>query len=187
MLLGELVVINDIIKPYYENNKAIGWWDNGQDNKLQKLVMVVGELIEAMEGVRRNLPDDKLPHRPSFEVELADALLRMLDIMGRYGWYYVGYDFNTIYIDQVIEHMDSDDHTPAGKLFLLIKTLTHLEENPDNGSFYSSAFIVGLFTIANYHKLDLMGAMYEKMEFNKTRPDHKLENRLSGEIGSKLF
>ena len=32
-----------------------------------------------------NLPDDKLPHRPMREVELADALIRICDLAGAYG------------------------------------------------------------------------------------------------------
>jgi NTP pyrophosphatase (non-canonical NTP hydrolase) len=40
---------------------------------------MVSEVAEAMEGVRKNLPDDKLPHRPMVEVEMADAIIRILD------------------------------------------------------------------------------------------------------------
>lgn len=46
------------------------------------LMLVVSELAEAMEGHRKNLPDDKLPSRPMFTVELADALIRIFDIAG---------------------------------------------------------------------------------------------------------
>lgn len=44
------------------------------------LMLVVTELSEAMEGHRKDLMDDKLPHRKMLEVELADALIRILDI-----------------------------------------------------------------------------------------------------------
>jgi len=47
-------------------------------------MLVVSELAEAMEGDRKNLPDDKLPHRPMREVELADALIRIFDMAGAY-------------------------------------------------------------------------------------------------------
>lgn len=46
------------------------------------LCLVHSEISEAMEGHRKNLMDDKLPHRPMFEVELADALIRIFDIAG---------------------------------------------------------------------------------------------------------
>ena len=50
----------------------------------QKLMLVVSELAEAMEGDRKNLMDDKLPHRPMREVELADAIIRIFDLAGAY-------------------------------------------------------------------------------------------------------
>jgi len=37
-----------------------------------------------MEGVRKDIPDDKLPHRPMEEVELADALIRIFDYAAAY-------------------------------------------------------------------------------------------------------
>lgn len=46
------------------------------------LCLVHSEVSEAMEGHRKNLMDDKLPHRKMFEVELADAIIRILDIAG---------------------------------------------------------------------------------------------------------
>lgn len=48
----------------------------------QKLMLIVSEIGEAMEGHRKNLPDDKLPHRPAVEVELADAVIRIADLAG---------------------------------------------------------------------------------------------------------
>ena len=62
------------------------WWTDihtGQPLKRnvgELLMLTVSELAEAMEGHRKNLPDDKLPHRSAFEVELVDAIIRILDI-----------------------------------------------------------------------------------------------------------
>ncbi len=54
-------------------------------NQGELLMLVVSEIAEAMEGVRKNLMDDKLPHRKMVEVELADAMIRMFDIAGALG------------------------------------------------------------------------------------------------------
>lgn len=48
----------------------------------EKLCLIHSEISEAMEGARKNLPDDKLPHRKMIEVELADALIRIGDLAG---------------------------------------------------------------------------------------------------------
>ena len=44
------------------------------------LCLVHSEISEAMEGHRKCLMDSHLPHRPQIEVELADAIIRILDI-----------------------------------------------------------------------------------------------------------
>lgn len=68
---------------------AASWWKSGDtDNPLHfsnKLMLTVSELAEAMEGDRKKLMDDHLPHRPMREVELADAVIRIFDLAGGYG------------------------------------------------------------------------------------------------------
>ena len=48
----------------------------------EKLCLAHSEISEAMEGHRKGLNDDKLPHRLMIEVELADALIRIADLAG---------------------------------------------------------------------------------------------------------
>lgn len=72
---------------------SAGWWNEKdgssvKDNKLtfgNKLLLIHSEVSEAMEGDRKNLMDDKLPHRPMREVELADVIIRVFDTAGGYG------------------------------------------------------------------------------------------------------
>ena len=49
------------------------------------LCLVHSEISEAMEGARKRLADDHLPHRPMLEVELADAVIRICDMAGGLG------------------------------------------------------------------------------------------------------
>ena len=48
----------------------------------EMLMLVTSELAEAMEGHRKNLQDDKLPQYKMFDVEIADAVIRLFDIAG---------------------------------------------------------------------------------------------------------
>ncbi len=104
----------------------VGWWHDQEGNHLidspgtveRKLLLIHSEISEGVEGFRKGLMDDKLPHRTMLEVELADAVIRIADL--------------------------------AGAL-----------------------------------KLDLGGAIAEKMSYNLTRADHKPENR--AKAGGKKF
>lgn len=68
------------------------WWhdlhtgERLNRNKGELLMLIVSEISEAMEGERKGLMDDKLPHRPMVEVELADAIIRICDYAGAYGY-----------------------------------------------------------------------------------------------------
>lgn len=61
-----------------------GWWDGATpETPFVKLALIHSEISEALEGLRKNAMDDKLPHRQQVEVELADAAIRLGDLVGR--------------------------------------------------------------------------------------------------------
>lgn len=76
-----------VLKAHRASVKA-GWYHNIRTGKPKKrnlgemLCLIHSEISEAMEGERKNLPDDKLKHRPMVEVELADAMIRIFDYAG---------------------------------------------------------------------------------------------------------
>jgi NTP pyrophosphatase (non-canonical NTP hydrolase) len=78
--------LNDLAARVHVANAK--WWvdiHTGEPitrNVGELLMLVVTELAEALEGHRKDLSDDKLPHRKMFEVEIADAIIRLLDIAG---------------------------------------------------------------------------------------------------------
>ncbi len=131
MYIDQIKALRELQNEIHASNVKAGWWTDltaipeqanlvsharrgsrlGKAIVAEKLALIHSEVTEALEGARKNLMDDKLPHRKMIEVELADAVIRIFDL--------------------------------AGAL-----------------------------------DLDLAGAIKEKREFNQTRPDHKIENRM---------
>lgn len=88
------------------------WWhdlETGQPlkrNKGELLMLIVSEVAEAMEGERKDLMDDKLPHRKMAEVELADAVIRIFDYAAGFG-----YDLQGAYEEKMAYNAVRKDHT----------------------------------------------------------------------------
>ena len=93
------------------------WWHDPatgepiKRNVGELLMLTVSELAEAMEGHRKSLPDDKLPHRPMFEVEIADALIRLLDIAGG-----LQLDLSGAFEEKLAFNAIREDHTNEARL-----------------------------------------------------------------------
>lgn len=75
--------LNHLAADIHANNRKAGWWDNPREDGTLFMLMV-SEISEAMEGARKDLMDDKLPHHKMVDVELADAIIRILDYCGAY-------------------------------------------------------------------------------------------------------
>jgi len=89
----------------------IKWWqdvETGQPikrNKGELLALIHSEISEAPEGERKDLMDDKLPHRKMAEVELVDALIRILDYAAGFG-----YDLQGAFNEKMAYNATREDH-----------------------------------------------------------------------------
>lgn len=115
-VVKRLLVLQDTC--YGLANNA-GWWtdlETGEDvrnwpNKhldnwvSAKLMLIVTEVAEAMEGHRKGLKDDKLPHRGMLEVELADAVIRIMDLAGG-----LNMDVAGAIVEKLAYNMSREDH-----------------------------------------------------------------------------
>lgn len=83
--------INELASDIFKSNVEAGWYTDvstgfrKERNIPELLCLIHSEISEAMEGHRKDLMDDKLPNRKMIEVELADAVIRILDLAGYQG------------------------------------------------------------------------------------------------------
>lgn len=87
-------------------------------NKGELIALMHSELSEAMEGERKSLMDDKLPHRRMAEVEMADTLIRIFDYCGAFGYDLEGaYREKTAYNASRLDHKREAENIAAGNGF----------------------------------------------------------------------
>ena len=102
--------LNDYAAEVHEANDK--WWHDLltgkriERNKGELICLMHSELSEAMEGARKNLMDDHLPHRKMEEVELADVLIRLFDYAGAFGL-----DLEGAYQEKMTYNRTRVDHT----------------------------------------------------------------------------
>jgi len=95
-----------------------GWWNDlktgesmiGKRNVGELLCLIHSEISEAMEGHRKGLMDDKLPHRAMLEVELADAVIRICDLAGS-----LELDLGGAIAEKLAYNSSRQDHKPENR------------------------------------------------------------------------
>lgn len=95
----------------YADNVRMGWYTDlatgepKERNVGELLMLIVSEVSEGMEGYRKSLADDKLPHRSMLEVEMADAVIRIADLCG-----YLGFDLGGAIEEKRSYNANREDH-----------------------------------------------------------------------------
>ncbi|MBL4769514.1 MAG: hypothetical protein JKY94_17710 [Rhodobacteraceae bacterium] len=106
--------INYFVTQAHGAATAAGWWDNRNiDDPAvvpMTLMLMVSELVEAMEGHRKNLMDDKLTNRKQIEVELGDAMIRIADLAGK-----LGLDLGGAIAEKMEYNVTRPDHKPENR------------------------------------------------------------------------
>lgn len=107
--------LNSLSTQVHARNRI--WWTNLETgerierNVGELLMLITSELAEAMEGHRKSLMDDKLPHRTMLEVEMADAVIRIFDLCGG-----MDLDLGGAFVEKMAYNAQRADHKREGRL-----------------------------------------------------------------------
>lgn len=85
MTLSDILALQNIQNKLHNQAKDMGWHDTPREIGTM-IALCHSELSEALEGARKGLMDDHLTTRRMVEVELADCIIRILDLAGREGY-----------------------------------------------------------------------------------------------------
>ena len=153
----------------HARNVKAGWWSDLASGKPKKrsvgelFMLFVTELWEAYDAYRSGAMDDKLPHHPGLGVELGDLEIRFADFCGALaagkivsysGVRNIGDEmFNEV--GQIAQRYEAVRKTPAAN------------GDPELGD--------------ELIPQDVPGMIFEKLEFNATRKDHQISERMKAD------
>lgn len=173
--------INALTKEIHAQNVAVGWYESKRP-LITLLALINSELYEALEGYRKNLKDDHLPQYDNFAVEMADVLIRLYDLMG---YQNIEYQSNFSLSEQELEDLKEeliqtyDGEENLVPVFIMMMTLLVMEIETKKFEMSYTIFVdqvhyfmKNVFGYSNFEEI-----IQAKLEYNKQRADHKLENR----------
>ena len=74
----------------HDNAAVHGWWDEPREDGTL-IALIMSEAAEALEALRKgNKPDEHCPQFSGAEVELADVIIRIMDMAEARGWNVAG-------------------------------------------------------------------------------------------------
>jgi NTP pyrophosphatase (non-canonical NTP hydrolase) len=192
-------VIAELTRDCYEASKKGGWHNDLETGEprnltqnwqmfLTRITLAHSELSEAMEGHRKSQMDDKLPHLPMVQVEIADAVIRVHDLAGC-----MGLRLEDATIRDFTITMDSPFSVPnhLARLHAFLSEATNIYDDrgdvdlKEELQFRLRGFTEYAFALANSMQFDLMDVIWQKMTFNASRADHKAGARKAA--GGKAY
>ena len=80
----------NVSRGVHNNAVAHGWWEEPREDGTL-IALIMSEAAEALEALRKgNGPDEHCPQFSGAEVELADVIIRIMDMAEARGWNVAG-------------------------------------------------------------------------------------------------
>lgn len=181
----------------HNENRVAGWWTDlatGADlletrNRGEMLMLGVTELDEASDACRDGLNDDKLTHRPGYQVELADCAIRLLDHLGAEqraaGDEYALIIAHTAHRSASVarSYREITNAGPGGNLMWIVGALAkaldegYRKDKVRVARYWLTVALFRIIALAAHENVPLFDIISEKRTYNQNRDDHKIENR----------
>lgn len=174
-----------------------GWWTDiktgesmvGKRDYIQLCGLIMTETSEAFEGGAE--PDDKLPHRCAFEVELADTMIRCadtsigcgLDLTANFEYLENASDVEEAVIKflPVSCEVYNTYHRALAVSLINLQISKSIEgfrkRDIEKQKYHMAMAISAIICISVEFGMNVRLAMVEKLVYNSQREDHKIENR----------
>ena len=177
----------------HADNVRVGWWTDiksGESilrtrNRPEMPMLAVSELAEAAEGAA-GMMDDKLPHPPMYDVELADFVIRQLDQIG--AEVSCGAEmptFQNAVSREPLRAASRNDRLMELVMVVSVAMEFYRKGHLDAYVCQMAQGVVLAFHIARIEHIDLLDIIRQKRAFNATRADHQIANRVKE--GGKAF
>lgn len=169
--------LNSLATVIYAQNVERGWWDDPNRSIYCTLQLVNTEIAEATEGDRKDLQDDHLPDRKMVEVEMADTLIRLLDLAGRYRWKYDPLAAPHEYVTAAQDLAGMHFALTAAVCNIAVPIFLANDIASSAVAWRYSVAVSTLLRIVGLYGYDIEGAVADKLTYNATRADHSREAR----------
>lgn len=163
--------LNELANEIHTQNVEVGWWDSWPvkaERYETAMMLVVSELAEAMEGDRKNLMDEHLPTRKMFDVELADAAIRLFDLAGALKVDLSGIERTKKLMVPLLKELSVPE--------MLFKAVGQTSLYRDHATCIMYTF-AAIWVIAELKNVDLFDNVAVKRKYNQDRLDHKRSER----------
>lgn len=177
--------LNELSKEIHQLNKDKGFWD-GKRNISEALMLVISEMGEAIESHRKQCfadlkeaekflfyeDGDFLPLmfekfiKDTFEDEIADVAIRLLDLCGYYNVDFTGHK------EEENKHFPFNIGESLMDIVILIVFCNgYVKTNQHKGvKGYLKDIVFAVFAFAKHYDINLDKHIQYKLEYNRTRP-----------------
>lgn len=179
----------ELAQHIHQSNVDAGWWTNIETGERldrnfgEMLALTHSELSECWEGFATKLPDHHLPTILNWHVELADACIRVYDMIG--GCFSDDLVFLPFKLDVPEGFLSFEDRIVYLHAVLSRALEAYRHSNKAMALRALWQFLDACYEMADDYAFNLEHVLHCKWEYNKDRLDHKIENRLKDD-GKKI-